>query len=77
MKRITKIIPIALIVVMFSSCAALFGGPITEYQRTRPKAGEPQREIRMAALIGDIFFFFPASMIIDFATGAIYRPKRQ
>ncbi len=39
---------------MFSSCATVFGGPQTAYQKTPPKPGEPQREIRVGALIADI-----------------------
>ncbi len=57
-----------------SGCATLFGGPVTEYQRTKPAAGQPQREIRVGALVADILLFAP-SAIIDFATGAIYKPQ--
>ena len=58
---------------MFSSCATVLGGPTTEYQRTTPRAGEPQREIRMGALVADLLLFWPGT-IVDFATGAIYKP---
>jgi hypothetical protein len=58
---------------MFSSCATVFGGPQTAYQKTPPKPGEPQREIRVGALIADIILFWPGA-VIDFATGAIYKP---
>jgi hypothetical protein len=57
-----------------SSCATLFGGKVTEAQRTPPKAGEPTRPIRAVALIADIILFWP-SVIVDFATGAIYKPE--
>lgn len=56
-----------------SSCATVFGGPITQAQRTPPQPGEPSRPIRAVALIADIIFFWPG-IAVDFATGAIYRP---
>lgn len=56
-----------------SSCATVFGGPQTAYQKTPPLPGEPQREIRVGALVADIILFWPGA-VIDFATGAIYRP---
>ena len=62
------------ILASMSSCATVFGGRVTEYQRTRPLAGQPQREIRAGALIADVILFWPGA-IVDFATGAIYRPK--
>lgn len=58
---------------MLTSCATVFGGATTEYQRTPPRAGEPQREIRVGALVADILLFWPGT-IVDFATGAIYKP---
>jgi hypothetical protein len=57
-----------------SSCATVLGGRVTEYQRTKPAPGQPQREIRAGALIADVLFFWPGA-IIDFVTGAIYRPQ--
>lgn len=57
-----------------SSCATLFGGQVTEYQKTRPAAGEPQREIRVGALVANVLLFWP-SLAVDFATGAIYKPQ--
>jgi hypothetical protein len=56
-----------------SSCATVLGGRVTEYQRTKPAPGQPQREIRSAALIADVILFWPGA-IIDFVTGAIYKP---
>ena len=56
-----------------SSCATVFGGPVSSCQRTRPAAGQPARQIRVIALVADIVIFFP-SLIVDFATGAIYAP---
>lgn len=55
-----------------SSCATILGGPITNYQRTKPMSHP--REIRTGALIADILLFWPGA-IVDFATGAIYKPR--
>jgi hypothetical protein len=73
-KSLTKSILAFAILASMSSCATVFGGRVTEYQRTRPLAGQPQREIRAGALIADVILFWPGA-IVDFATGAIYRPK--
>lgn len=74
MKKITKTVAIGLIAITFSSCATVFGGRVTEYQKTKPAPGESQREVRVVALIADILLFLPGT-IVDFATGAIYKPK--
>ena len=52
---------------------AVFGGKVTQAQRTPPKAGEPTRPVRAVALIADIVLFWPG-LIVDFATSAIYKP---
>ncbi|HEV7350235.1 hypothetical protein [Telluribacter sp.] len=56
-----------------TSCATLFGGKVADCQRIKPKEGQPQRQVRVGALVADILLFAPAA-IIDFATGAIYKP---
>ena len=71
MKKVTVI---GLVAIMFSSCATVFGGPVTAHQKTKPQPGEQQREVRVVALIADIILFLPGT-IVDFATGAIYKPK--
>lgn len=58
-----------------SSCATVFGGRVTDHQKRKPLPGEPQREIRVGALVADILLFWPGAAV-DFATGAIYRPKQ-
>lgn len=75
MKKITTAILaiMLLITIVLPSCATVFGGPVSTYQRTKPALGEPQRAIRGGALIADIFLFLPG-VIVDFATGAIYKP---
>ncbi|WP_316837898.1 hypothetical protein [Pedobacter nutrimenti] len=74
MKKTNTSIAMLLAVCMLSSCATVFGGKITEAQRTRPLPGQPSRAIRPVALIADLFFW--PGIIIDFATGAIYRPEK-
>lgn len=75
MKKMKKVIALGLMVIMLSSCATILGGKVTQHQKTKPAPGEQQREVRVVALIADLVFFWPGA-IVDFATGAIYRPKR-
>lgn len=78
MKTSKKIILLALAAITLSgslsSCATVFGGRVTDYQKRKPLPGEPQRELRIGALIADVLLFWPGAAI-DFATGAIYKPK--
>lgn len=74
MKKIFKASLICFLALSMTGCATVFGGRITDYQKTKPLPGQPQREIRVAALIADILLFLPGT-IVDFATGAIYRPR--
>ena len=75
MKKMKNFIAIGLIAIMMSSCATVFVGKVTTYQKTKPVAGEQQRQVRVVALIADILLFWPGA-IVDFATGAIYKPKK-
>ena len=75
MKKMKTVIAMGLAAIMLSSCATVFGGKVTAHQKTKPAAGEQQREIRVGALIADVLLFWPGA-IVDFATGAIYKPKR-
>lgn len=75
MKKVKKIIALGLVTLMLSSCATVFGGKVTQSQKRKPAPGEQQRPIRVVALVADIVLFAP-SLIVDFATGAIYKPKR-
>ncbi len=59
-----------------SSCATVFGGRVTDVQKRKPMPGEPQRRVRAGALIADIMLFPLISIPVDFATGAIYKPKQ-
>jgi len=75
MKKLTiNALMILTITISMSSCATVFGGKTTLAQKTKPSPGEPQRSIRPVAMIADILLFWPG-LIVDFATGAIYRPS--
>ncbi|RDC64214.1 hypothetical protein [Adhaeribacter pallidiroseus] len=74
MKKIAKASVLFALTLSMSSCATLFGGRVTEYQKTTPAAGQPQRQIRVGALVADVLLFWP-SLAVDFATGAIYKPQ--
>lgn len=72
--RDTKGIQILCVISLcFQSCATLLGGRVDSCQTTRPAVGGKQREIRPAALIGDILLF-PPGIAIDFISHAMYKP---
>ncbi len=73
-KRLVKFAAICFVALtMLPSCATVFGGKISSCQRTKPAASEPARQVRAVALVADILLFWPGA-IVDFATGAIYKP---
>ena len=74
MKNIKKVIAIGFIAITMSSCATVFGGKINTHQKTKPAPGQQQRSVRVGALIANIVLFAPG-LIVDFATGAIYKPQ--
>jgi len=74
-KKSNQFIAVLLLTVFFSSCATVLGGPITAHQKTKPLPGEQERDVRIVALVADIILFRP-SAVVDFATGAIYKPKQ-
>lgn len=74
MKKIIKLAAIVFIALLMSNCATVFGGKVNAYQKRKPGPGEQQREVRVVALIADIILFAPG-LIVDFATGAIYKPR--
>lgn len=76
MTKMKKILVLSLLTISLSSCATLFGGKVTEHQKTKPASGEPARQVRVVPLIADIVLFWPA-LIVDFATGAIYKPLKE
>jgi UPF0716 family protein affecting phage T7 exclusion len=59
--------------MLCTSCATVFGGTVSDCQKTKPAAGEPARSVRAGALIANILLFWPG-LIVDFATGAAYKP---
>ena len=59
--------------LLMSSCGTILGGKITDCQKSKPVSGG--RQVRVAALIGDIFLgFAPLNLIVDFADGGMYKP---
>lgn len=60
--------------MLCSGCATVFGGKVSECQRTKPAPGKPKRAIRSGALIADILLGGPIWTAVDFITGAIYKP---
>jgi hypothetical protein len=74
MKKYILSLCLLVVLIQVTSCATIVGGQVTESQRTKPLPGEPARQIKMGALIADIFFFSGFGLVIDFATGAIYKP---
>jgi hypothetical protein len=72
-KNFLKLTVIGLVVISLTSCASVFGGKVSECQRTKPLEGQPSRQVRVGALVANILLFSPG-VIIDFATGAIYKP---
>lgn len=74
MKKASSLLLIVILMASMSSCATVFGGKVSEYQKTKPNDGEAQRDVRVGALIADIILFWPGT-IVDFATGAIYKPE--
>jgi hypothetical protein len=75
-KLLTKVMLSIILVSMTmfcTSCATVFGGKVSECQRTKPAAGEPSRKLRAGALIADIIFGV-VPVFVDFATNAIYKP---
>ena len=79
MKTLKKLSLLALASITLSgslsSCATILGGQITAHQQRKPLPGEPQRAVRVGALVADVVLFWPGA-VIDFATGAIYKPQR-
>ncbi len=72
-KVLLNVVGVLLIAATLSSCATVFGGKVSACQKTKPAAGQPSRDVRVGALVADILLFWPG-VIVDFATGAIYKP---
>ena len=74
MKRIILFFCGLILIFEMTSCATIVGGQVTESQRRKPLPGEQSRQIKVGALIADAVFFGGLGILIDFATGAIYKP---
>lgn len=74
MRKIKTMLAMVLVASLLTSCATVFGGKVSDYQRTKPAEGQPTRQIRAGAMVADILLFWPG-LIVDFATGAIYKPE--
>jgi uncharacterized protein YceK len=72
MKKIFRFIIIGFLAIQMTGCATILGGPITASQKQKPAPGQQQREVRVGWLIADIILLLPG-LIVDFATGAIYK----
>lgn len=74
MKKIMLLLCTIVLLLEMSSCATIIGGQVTESQRRKPLPGEQSRQIKVGALIADAVFFGGFGILVDFATGAIYKP---
>ena len=74
MKKLLGFLLLGISFLQITSCATIVGGQVTVYQKTKPLAGQPQREVKIGALICDVLFWGGSGLIVDFATGAIYKP---
>jgi hypothetical protein len=74
MKKMILLITGFILILELTSCATIVGGQVTESQRRKPLPGEQSRQIKVGALVADAFFFGGLGILIDFATGAIYKP---
>lgn len=66
-----KKVLLILFLFSFASCGTVLGGRIDTCQKQKPDSGA--RAIRPAAFIADLLIW-PPFLIVDFCTGAIYKP---
>jgi hypothetical protein len=74
MKKLLSFLVVGILFLQVTSCATIMGGQVTAYQKTKPAPGQPQREVKIGPLICDVIFWGGGGLIVDFATGAIYKP---
>lgn len=77
MKTIKSIAMCVIVALTLNSCATVFGGHVSDAQRTKPKAGEQARKVRTVALVADIVLCPIICLPVDFLTCAIYRPEQK
>ena len=70
------ILCLASMTIFSTSCATILGGKVSDQQRTKPTAGKPARKLRVVAFVADVCFGL-VPVIVDFATGAIYKPENK
>lgn len=73
MKKTLFILALSGILLSQTSCATIWGGKISECQKTKPAPGKPKRQIRPVPLVLDVCTGL-VWVAVDFATGAIYKP---
>ena len=57
-----------------TNCATVFGGKVRASQKRKPVPREQHRQVRPWYMVADIILFL-SGLIVDFATGAIYKPN--
>lgn len=77
MKQTRTLIALLLIAMIGTSCATILGGKRTSYQTTKPADGQPQRKVRVGYIVTDVLLTGALGLIVDFATGAIYKPSAE
>jgi len=73
MKKLIGFLFVGVLFLQITSCATIIGGQVTSYQKTKPLPGQPQREVKIGPLLCDVLFWGGAGLVVDFATGAIYK----
>lgn len=61
--------------LMGMGCGTIFGGHITDSQKTKPSDGT-HRQVRTGALIGDILTG-AVWIVVDHCTGGLYKPTKK
>jgi len=75
MKKVLFVLVIAS-AMLFSSCATIVHGGRSKSdtcQVTKPANGQPQRKVRVGALIADCCLGF-VWIAVDYSTGALFKP---
>jgi hypothetical protein len=73
-----KLLVMATTICLFSSCATLCGGKISDCQKTKPQPGQPKRVLRWYTVVPvPPFQWGPVGMLIDVLDGAAYRPCKK
>ena len=75
MKKLLSALLLMVFVFQITSCATIVGGQVTDSQIRKPLPGEPSRQVKVGALVADAVFFDGLGILVDFATGAIYKPQ--